>query len=400
MAVIKPELYAQLSEAAQAEGYSDQELQDVLTQRGHTIESAIAPSQPPQTEQPVAPQQPGVFGQAVQQVENVYPFIKPVGEALGALGKRSSEGLTQMREEAEQAFPPNPDAMIKQDVLVTAAKGLETIGKYAFPKSKEEAYVAIGGEFAAPVIPEAIKAIRPTIARAGARLMKATAGVPEKYGMAVINNPDILTRAETREVASEVYKKAIGSLKGAADYLKDKTGKLLMKSGSAEDLVNDVAGKLESNAMPQLQEVLAARQANEFLLSAAKFGNPEQRANLRNLMKFKEMADEYLEAGLPGFKDASRGYFEANAKEAFSTILPQNKNLSPNALRTMGALATFSSGAWLHAPYLMLGALPASPKLLGFGIRGANQAVRLGESYAAQFAARIAAMKAVEAQQK
>lgn len=334
-----------------------------------------------------------ITGPAIRAIEGAVPFARPALKAIGGLGKQAVSGYQEIENLAIQ----NQGADSPQAAL---AGGMKKAADFLIPQNEAQAAIAIGGEAFGPAIPSIAKSLRPAIAKAGARLMRATAGVPEKYGAAVLNNPDILTKAETREVASQVYKSAIGSLKGAADYLQSKTGKLLMKSGSAEDLVNDVAGKFASQAQPSLQEVLAARQANEFLLTAAKFGNPEQRANLRNLMEFKKMADDYLESGLPGFKDASRGYFEANAKEAFSTLLPQNKNLSPNVLRSLGGLAMLSSGAWMNAPYMMVAAIPFSPKAIGVGIRAGNQAIKLASSYQAQFAARVAAMRAAAEEPK
>lgn len=276
----------------------------------------------------------------------------------------------------------------------------EKVVEFVAPQTEAQAAVMLGGELLGPAVQAIGNKIRPAMIKFGANLIKGTSGVPEKYGKAVLSDPAILTEAPTMDAAKKLYAEAIGSLKGAAEYLKDKTGKIVMKGGNAEELVNEVGARLANGEVPPLQEVLAARQANQFLLDMAKMGNPEQKANLRNLLKFRDEADAILESGLPGFKDASKAYFQANAREAFNSILPLNKNMSGNALRIMGVLSSVSAATLLHAPGIVVAALPMSPKATGYGIRIGSNALKLADNYVAQFAARVGAKNILPGEKK
>jgi hypothetical protein len=196
-----------------------------------------------------------------------------------------------------------------------------------------------------------------------------------------------------------MYKRAVNGMKGAREFLADesKTGDLLASNTDLESLINKAnKGLAEKNL--GLQQALAARQATSNLLEMAKFGDPRQRANKAALIGLKEQLDEYLETGLPGFRQATRGYFDANAREAFRSILPQNKNLSANALRGLGGLSLLSAGAIMKAPFVLAGAAAFSPRATGLMIRGGKSVADLMASQSAQFAARVGAIKAVEGQ--
>lgn len=234
----------------------------------------------------------------------------------------------------------------------------------------------------------AFRAMRPDLVKLGAQLIKATAGVPEKYGAVVLENPDILTKAPTMGAAQKMYAAAVRGMKGAQEYLQEKTGKILMKAGGAEDLINDVVPRLSGGNMPTLPEALAARQSASFLLEMAKMGHPEMKANKYALIGAKDALDNYLERGMPGFKQVSHDYFDANAREAFQSILPQNKNMSANVLRSLGQLSAISAAAVLHAPAVLVGAMPFSPRVWGMAIKAAASAPA---AVAANFATRVAA---------
>jgi hypothetical protein len=246
---------------------------------------------------------------------------------------------------------------------------------------------------------KAFRFAKPSLVRLGSQLMRSTSAVPEKYGKAVLENPAILTEAPSMKAASAMYKRAVNGMKGAREFLADesKTGDLLASNTDLESLINKAnKGLAEKNL--GLQQALAARQATSNLLEMAKFGDPRQRANKAALIGLKEQLDEYLETGLPGFRQATRGYFDANAREAFRSILPQNKNLSANALRGLGGLSLLSAGAIMKAPFVLAGAAAFSPRATGLMIRGGKSVADLMASQSAQFAARVGAIKAVEGQ--
>lgn len=239
-----------------------------------------------------------------------------------------------------------------------------------------------------------IEALRPRLTKLGAQMLRVLGGTPEKYGEAVLKDPSILTRAETRLAAGETYKAAIGDLGGMREVLQGKSGKLLPPAQSVIDLVNDAAPKLADKTI-SLQEALAAKQAASHLLNLAKYGNPEQMANKAALVGFKNELDDLLERGLPGFAKANRGYFEANAKAAFDSLMPLNKNMSPNALRGLGLLAQVAGASLLETPKLLVTAGLASPKMQGLAIRGFAAGAEPA-ALAAKFAARLAAVRAAQ----
>lgn len=295
------------------------------------------------------------------------------------------------------AFGPAGEA-IRQSLSMAAgntnaADAAKEVFKVAALSGAFKAGGAIAGKAAST---QFAKSLRGSLIKFGSQLIKTTSGVPEKFGAAVLSNPDILTKAPTLEAAGKIYRDAIRGTPGARDYLLEQSGDLIMSAGDATKIVNEAFVKLSSAKEIGLAEALAARQSASFLLQAAKLGNPEQRANLSNLIKAKNALDDFLESGLPGFKSASKTYFEANAREAFTHILPQNKNLSANVLRGLGGLAVLSSGMLMKAPFLIAAALPLSPRVQGLAIRGASKAAELTKSQAAQFAARASAIKAMQ----
>lgn len=290
-----------------------------------------------------------------------------------------------------------------QALTVGAGKALQEAGSQAAAGAVDPAAVLEQGSKAASISGllegllggsgRALTALKPKLTKLGAQMIRATSAVPEKYGKAVLDNPEILSEAGTLMGARAVYKAAIKDMGGVRDFLQNKTGKVIASQPAITDLINEAAPKIGTKTLA-LEEALAARQGISILLDAAKYGNPEQRANKAALVSLKNELDDYVEVGMPGFKAANRGYFEANAKEAFSSWLPQNKNMSPNVLRSLGALSSLGAASLLHAPGLMIAAAPMSPKATGLAIRGVSSAVTPA-SLAAKFAARIAASKSV-----
>src|SRR3990167_8705327 len=222
----------------------------------------------------------------------------------------------------------------------------------------------------------AFRVLRPGMIKSGAQLLRGLSGVSEKHARAVLGNPRILSQAPTLEAAQQIYGAAVKGLPGAREYLEQTTGDILLQPGDAVKMVNQTLEAVREKST-SLGQVLAARQANSMLLQAAKFGDPSQRANLAGMLKARDTFDEILESGLPGFKHASRTYFEANAREAFRSVFPQNKNLSPNALRLMGQFSVLGAAALLKAPGVILAALPISPRFQGAAIRAG---FRLGQA--------------------
>jgi hypothetical protein len=116
-----------------------------------------------------------------------------------------------------------------------------------------------------------------------------------------------------------------------------------------------------------LQSALSLRQTASSHLAKSKGDWYDQ-----PLREAVEEADKYIEKRLLEFPAAKTAYREAKVGEEFGSWLPLNKNLSPNVLRTAGALGYAAHGAAEGRIGPMLMALGVSPKIWGYGIRAAS----------------------------
>lgn len=350
------------------------------------------------------PEQEGapISSQALNIAGNVAPQVASQA-ALAALTGGASvpvQGAGLIARGAAMAAPALSRAAIS-GVVSAGQKGTRDIIEGGSPEGMvaeagKSAIASLGVESFFGAAGKAFRMSKPGLVRLGAQLMKSTSAVPEKYGKAVLENPAILTEAPTLKVASAMYGKAVRGLKGANDFLSGQEGTIAPKPQDAIDLIDSVMPKIGTQTPPTLQEALAARQSLSNMLEMAKFGDPRMRASKKAFIAAKEQLDDFLELGMPGFKKETKNYFEANAREAFQSLLPQNKNLSANALRSLGALSALSAGALLKAPFVLAGAAAFSPKATGLMIRGGKSVSELMASQAAQFATRVGAVKAVE----
>lgn len=320
----------------------------------------------------------------------VEPFADPVTLASMGAGLATG-GASILARMAIQAAASGAGAMAKEAGKEAITGDLDPAKIAAEGAKAGSLFAAIEGAFG--LTGKGIARATPALKKFGAQLIRSTSGVPEKYGSAVLENPEILSKAHTLAGARALYKETVNEMGGVRTLLQQKTGKVVPGIPDVMTLINDAAAKLPEKTL-SLEEALAARQGVSHLLQQAKYGNPEQRANKAALIGLKDELDTFVETGLPGFSKANRVYFEANAREAFESWLPQNKNLSPNVLRTLGALSAAGAGALMEAPRLMLAAVPFSPKITGMGIRAGAAAITPAE-LSAKFAARIAASKAL-----
>ncbi len=226
--------------------------------------------------------------------------------------------------------------------------------------------------------------VRPAASRIGAQLLRAGPAIPEKYGQAALQDVSLLSRAPTREAAGQLYERTItaAGLRSPA-AVRAEAGQLIQSSSGhgdfdASHLVNSVYRKLITND-PSLtpQEALNAAQAARYLKDQARYGNPNELANLVNINRAKTAIDDWLEPRVPGYREARQAYREAKTAEQFDSWLPLNKNMSPNALRVWGSVGAATTAAGLSgSPLPLLAPLAISPKLAGLGIRAAY---RLGQ---------------------
>jgi len=330
---------------------------------------------------------------------------EPVGADMASEAMNVAGGLAPQVAASGLAAALTGGASLPAQALAQAgASGMAEFAQGAAsgaPSAKEAAkasLASLGVDSFYGAAGKAFKLSKPGLVKLGSQLIRSTSAVPEKYGKAVLENPRILTEAPTLRAASTMYRQAVQGMAGAREFLEKQTGDMLFSTSDAVKMVNDANGKIAAGTLG-LQEALASRQAASNLLMAAKMGNPEQRVNKAALLEFKDQADDLLEKGLPGFKNATRDYFEANARDAFQSIAPQNRNMGANALRSLGAFATMGAGALLHAPIILAGAVPFSPKMTGWGIRAGATVKDIIAAQAAQFAARTGAVQAVKSRE-
>ncbi len=252
------------------------------------------------------------------------------------------------------------------------------------------------------------KALAPRAVGTGAQLMRVATGIPEKTGRAVLSDPDLLRRAKSVKDAGAQYQKAITQEgytraklypeQGVEQYIPEQLkssgagsraafGKTMLAPEATINKYDELVPAMEIGEL-DLQSALTLRQTASHHLKTSKGDWYEQ--PMREVL---EKADEYLEKKLEGFPEAVKAYREAKTAEEFSSLLPLNKNLSPNVLRTGAALAYAAHGA-AEGKILPMVALPVvSPKVWGLGIRAATtptgqEVLKAGVRYGTQYGAR------------
>ena len=282
------------------------------------------------------------------------------GAALGGAGAR---GWQKVGEYASGAKNPLDD---------TAGKNAWDIGSAGLAQAAGEG-LAQG----------ALK-LAPAAQKLGAQLLKAGPAIPEKYGAAALRNPKAVFGAVSPDEAGVAYDafEAKTGLKGLRQQEWEAGGSNGAKD--LEGLVLKAGRKVELGETVSPQELYTASQAANRLRQMAKFGEPAAKdlAGSANVLKGKQLVEDALQDVHPEYQALRQANFNAQAKQAFSSVLPLNKNQSPNALRTVlagreammaaaGALAGQKEGG--H-PVIgaMLGPALISPLAAGLAIRGAS----------------------------
>lgn len=194
---------------------------------------------------------------------------------------------------------------------------------------------------------------------------KAMAAIPEKSSLEVLADPDILNRALPVEEATENYVKTIPGLKDVVSSLKQKMGTNIPELGDYKKLI-DTVEKQSLNGEAGTQDILDGVQAINEYFKRKDFAKTPGIA--RQLGDLKQNFIDLLEQANPGFKDANRSLREAYIAKDFSTWLPQNKNMSPNVLRTLFSVHNLLKGI-NGDPTALATALSGSPKLLGKAVQ-------------------------------
>ncbi len=274
------------------------------------------------------------------------------GAALGgAAGESARQGIAQAYAGMTgRQFTP-PGEVLKNVGIQGAAQG--------------------AGQAAGLGIGEVAKAARPLVNKLGAQVMRVGAGVPEKAGMAAMKNPSMLIDAPSAEAASEGYKafERYTGLTGLNEQIK-LTGKAASEADLEKHLF-EVAARARNGVQSTPQELYHASQAASNLNLMGKLGNPRYAGLRAAISDAKSTVDDALEAIFPEYKNIRSDYAKSKAAGEFSSLLPLNKNTTPNVLRGVTAATTAGAGLAAGNP-AMLAALPlVSPRFYGTALKGA-----------------------------
>lgn len=223
----------------------------------------------------------------------------------------------------------------------------------------------------------AAKAARPFVNKIGAQVMRVGAGIPEKAGMAAMKNPSMLIDAPSQEAASAGYQafERYTGLKGLGDQVKT-MGKFPTEADLEKQLF-EVAARAGNGVQSTAQELYHASQAASSLNQLGKLGNPRYAMLKAAITNAKSSVDDALEAILPEYGNLRADYAMSKAAGEFSSLLPLNKNTTPNVLRGVTAATAAGAGIASGNPMAALALPLVSPKFYGGAIRGAAFAGRI-----------------------
>ena len=220
-----------------------------------------------------------------------------------------------------------------------------------------------------PLAARARQIMAPGAIKAGAQVMRAGSGLPQKYGEAMLGNMERFATAQSPEIVSESYKafERYTGLKGLGEMVKIK-GRFPGER-ELEDMLFETALKAK-NGVATPQELYFASQSASNLKMMGKMGNPRYATLESAINGAKKSVDEALEVALPEYKNLRSDYMFSKAAEQASSILPLNANQTPNALRAWGAGGAALAGTLAGQPLAALGLAAVSPLTYGTAIKG------------------------------
>lgn len=228
------------------------------------------------------------------------------------------------------------------------------------------------GEGSISAIGKILKWLRPRGSKLAAAAAKVGPAIPEKYGEAVFKDPSILRRALPAKTVGKGYDafERYTGLKGLEATLVE-SNRATMGSAELERMVLQAANKVIKKLPVEPQELYLASQAASRLKLAAKYGEPQaQMAAASGAIKQgKTLVDDALEKVYPEYKSLRIGHFESKAKEAFSSVFPQNKGGTANVLRP-----------WAVAGTIVREGLKATPALPAVSPLAWQGAIRAGSA--------------------
>lgn len=326
-------------------------------------------------------------------------YAEPISQFAGSFRKSGLQGAitagaatmgTEIARQGIQAIgsePGTPSTFAESGKRIASAFGRgaagEALGRGVF---------AVGAKIGSKIGPRLVKT--------GAQAMKVSAGIPEASGEAVLSDLGRLGRAPSIKEAGAKYAQAMEAtgLSQGPEAAMEMMGEAGLSEVGATKFAYNALQKLKEGKLPY-QEALVARDQIKSLLARPKWQNPNAAQSERFLIKMQKDLDTYLEpyfaeAG-ESFQGARAGYREAKLSEDFSSWLPTNANKTASVLR--GTLATGAAGLGyggvIDPETAALGIAAASPRMLGYGIRGAAVAAPVIRE-AAKFGTRLGTQKA------
>jgi len=264
------------------EHLSDQELQQVIASKGDM-------SQLPDSllERVSAPEGKPYIQHTFD--EGVTP-VAPLGYAADA-GKFAAKGLGDVAQGAADtaANSTNPLQRGMAKLLGPAA----LIGQMSVPTTDMQVAGAVAAPKVLGAIGEGVNAFKnPETQKLMAEAAQASAAIPQRTTMAVLKDPDILSRAKSIADATSDYIKTIPGLQNVSEYMKTVMGKHVPTLSDFTAIVDDVGSRLGLSAeslaqhpelAPTSQEAMNVIQATNKILGHKEF--PYDADIVRNLLK-------------------------------------------------------------------------------------------------------------------
>lgn len=330
-------------------------------------------------------------------------YAEPIAQFGGAGAKKAPMGAalagaatmgTEIVKQGIQAYNSEPG---------TPATTLEALRRNAMAFGRGAAGEALGRGVFAGAGAMAEKAA-PGVKQTLAKIMKVSTGMPEREGMALINDTKIIARAKSAREAGKDFGAALtvkdplpranllpkgiqefadvpAPLKSGAEGARLAFGKSHLTADAAADKFDEFLPKLTDNTL-DLQSAFSLRQLTMDKISDLPYN---ERSMKRLLSGNIDKLDSYIEAKLPDWSGAKTAYREAKVAEEFNNWLPLNKNLSPNVLRATAAVGAAAYGAREGDPRAIMALSLVSPRVWGGAIRGGGVIGRAASSPVGNF---------------
>ena len=351
----------------------------------------------------------------------------PGGRIVGAgIGGAAGEASKILGEEVYDIFknPAALDKMTSSGVAkrIAAAGAAQAIGEGvgigAISGAGKFAKTGLGQELVA-----GIKAGKDWAIKTGTQLIRAASTAPERSIEMVLKDPSIMSRALPPHTVGKMLDafESKWGLKNLGQVAAERAPVLTPEeikagvrysnpdwtAGELKGMVNAIGKRLRAGAQVISPKVEAALKASGEELDPMKYvtmqeaylaGRAENKIGSlamsrdpvaismigsKELHADAQLADEALQRIAPAHKVLNRAWAESKAREAMSFILPQNKNMSPNVLRTWGAAGAAGYEATKGNPIAAMATLMAvSPKTYGTTIKYAPAAAGAAEGLA------------------